>query len=334
MKRLIASILATISITVSAADITGAGATFPYPIYAKWAEAYSKETGVKLNYQSIGSSGGIRQINNKTVTFGATDAPVKGEDLDKLNQIQFPAIIGGTVPIINLDGFKAGELRITGPVLAEVFMGDIVKWNDPKLQALNPGKKLPDTNITVVHRADGSGTTFNWTDYLTTISKPWADRVGKGAAVKWPAASSVGGKGNEGVAANVTRVKGSIGYVEYAYVKKNNLTFMQLQNKNGKYVSPDDLTFASAAVGADWFSVPGMGVSIVDQRGDNTWPVTTASFIIMYKDPVDKKASEEVLKFFDWSFKNGKKLSEELDYVHLPESLTSQIKSKVWSQIK
>jgi phosphate transport system substrate-binding protein len=334
MKRLIASILATISITVSAADITGAGATFPYPIYAKWAEAYSKETGVKLNYQSIGSSGGIRQINNKTVTFGATDAPVKGEDLDKLNQIQFPAIIGGTVPIINLEGFKAGELRITGPVLAEVFMGDIVKWNDPKLQALNPGKKLPDTNITVVHRADGSGTTFNWTDYLTTISKPWADRVGRGAAVKWPAASSVGGKGNEGVAANVTRVKGAIGYVEYAYVKKNNLTFMQLQNKNGKYVSPDDLTFASAAVGADWFSVPGMGVSIVDQRGDNTWPVTTASFIIMYKEPVDKKASEEVLKFFDWSFKNGKKLSEELDYVHLPESLTSQIKSKVWAQIK
>ena len=334
MKRLIASILATISITVSAADITGAGATFPYPIYAKWAEAYSKDTGVKLNYQSIGSSGGIRQINNKTVTFGATDAPVKGEDLDKLGQIQFPAIIGGTVPIINLEGFKAGELRITGPVLAEVFMGDIVKWNDPKLQALNPGKKLPDTNITVVHRADGSGTTFNWTDYLATVSKPWADRVGKGAAVKWPAASSVGGKGNEGVAANVTRVKGAIGYVEYAYVKKNNLTFMQLQNKNGKYVSPDDLTFASAAVGADWFSVPGMGVSIVDQRGDNTWPVTTASFIIMYKEPVDKKASEEVLKFFDWSFKNGKKLSEELDYVHLPESLTSQIKSKVWSQIK
>ena len=334
MKRLIASILATISITVSAADITGAGATFPYPIYAKWAEAYSKQTGINLNYQSIGSSGGIRQINNKTDTFGATDAPVKGEDLDKLNQVQFPAIIGGTVPIINLEGFKPGELRITGPILAEVFMGDIVKWNDPKLQALNPDKKLPDTNITVVHRADGSGTTFNWTDYLAAVSKPWADKVGKGAAVKWPAASSVGGKGNEGVAANVTRVKGAIGYVEYAYVKKNNLVFMQLQNKNGKYVSPDELTFASAAVGADWFSVPGMGVSIVDQKGDNTWPVTTASFIIMYKNPDNKKASDDVLKFFDWAFKNGKKLSEDLDYVHLPDALTAQIRAKVWSQIK
>ena len=327
-------LVALVALTVQGADITGAGATFPYPIYAKWAEAYKKETGVGLNYQSIGSSGGIRQINNKTVTFGASDAPVKGEDLDKLNQVQFPAIIGGTVPIINLDGFKPGELRINGTILAEVFMGDITKWNDPKLQTLNPGKKLPDQNITVVHRADGSGTTFNWTDYLAAVSKPWADKVGKGAAVKWPAASSVGGKGNEGVAANVQRVKGAIGYVEYAYVKKNNLVFMQLQNKNGKYVSPDDLTFAAAAAGADWFSVPGMGVSIVDQKGDNTWPVSTASFIIMYKDPADKKASDEVLKFFEWAFKNGKTLATDLDYVPLPDTLTVQIKSKVWSQIK
>ena len=287
-----------------------------------------------LNYQSIGSSGGIRQINNKTVAFGATDAPVKGEDLDKLGQVQFPAVIGGTVPVINLEGFKPGELQITGAVMAEVFMGNIVKWNDPKLLALNPGKKLPDQNITVVHRADGSGTTFNWTDYLTTVSPEWASRVGRGAAVKWPAASSVGGKGNEGVAANVNRVKGAIGYVEYAYVKKNNMTFMQLQNKNGKFVSPDDLTFAAAAAGADWFSVPGMGISIVDQRGDTVWPVTTASFIIMYKDPADKKASAEVLKFFDWSFKNGKKMAEELDYVSLPDVLTRQIRERVWSQIK
>jgi phosphate transport system substrate-binding protein len=289
---------------------------------------------VGLNYQSIGSSGGIRQINNKTVAFGATDAPVKGEDLDKLGQVQFPAVIGGTVPVINLEGFKPGELQITGAVMAEVFMGNIVKWNDAKLAALNPGKRLPDQNITVVHRADGSGTTFNWTDYLTTVSPEWASRVGRGAAVKWPAASSVGGKGNEGVAANVNRVKGAIGYVEYAYVKKNNMTFMQLQNKNGKFVSPDDLTFAAAAAGADWFSVPGMGISIVDQRGDTVWPVTTASFIIMYKDPADKKSSAEVLKFFDWSFKNGKKMAEELDYVSLPDVLTRQIRERVWSQIK
>ena len=334
MFKHLLTLLAALTVLTAQADITGAGATFPYPIYAKWAEAYKKETGVGLNYQSIGSSGGIRQINNKTVAFGATDAPVKGEDLDKLGQVQFPAVIGGTVPVINLEGFKPGELQITGAVMAEVFMGNIVKWNDAKLAALNPGKRLPDQNITVIHRADGSGTTFNWTDYLTTVSPEWASRVGRGAAVKWPAASSVGGKGNEGVAANVNRVKGAIGYVEYAYVKKNNMTFMQLQNKNGKFVSPDDLTFAAAAAGADWFSVPGMGISIVDQKGDTVWPVTTASFIIMYKDPADKKASAEVLKFFDWSFKNGKKMAEELDYVSLPDVLTRQIRERVWTQIK
>jgi phosphate transport system substrate-binding protein len=327
-----ASMMAMTS-AVKAADITGAGATFPYPIYAKWAEAYKKETGTGLNYQSIGSSGGIRQIRAKTVTFGATDAPVPGAELDKDGMVQFPAIIGGTVPVVNLDGFKPGELKITGPVLAEVFMGTISNWNDPKLAALNPGKKLPNQSITVVHRADGSGTTFNFTDYLTVVSKAWADKVGRGAAVKWPAASSVGGKGNEGVAANVNRVKGSIGYVEYAYVKKNNMNFMQLQNKDGKYVSPDDLTFSAAAAGADWFSVPGMGLSIVDQKGANTWPITTASFILMYKNPADKKASQEALKFFDWAFKNGKKMALELDYVPLPDALTAQIRDKVWSQI-
>ena len=335
MKQLFAFILAIATFSASAqTQITGAGATFPYPIYSKWSELYNRETGVALNYQSIGSSGGIRQIDAKTVTFGASDAPVAGDKLDKNGQVQFPAIIGGTVPIVNLDGFKPGELRITGPVLAEVFLGEIDKWNDPRLVALNPGKKLPDTPITVVHRADGSGTTFNWTDYLTSVSTKWAEKVGKGAAVKWPAASSVGGKGNEGVAANVQRVKGSIGYVEYAYVKKNNLTFLQLQNKSGKYVSPDDLTFAAAAAGADWFSVPGMGVSIVDQKGDTVWPVSTASFIIMYKDPADKKASQDALKFFDWAFKNGKRAAEELDYVALPDSLTKQIRERVWSQIK
>ena len=334
IKRFILAVLAAIAIPAHAADITGAGATFPYPIYAKWAEAYKKQTGVGLNYQSIGSSGGIRQINAKTVAFGATDAPVSGADLDKNGQVQFPAIIGGTVPVINLAGFKPGELRITGPVLAEVYMGTIVKWNDPKLAALNPGKKLPDQNITVVHRADGSGTTFNFTDYLAAVSAEWASRVGKGAAVKWPAASSVGGKGNEGVAANVTRVPGAIGYVEYAYVKKNGMNFMLLQNRSGKYVAPDDLTFAAAADGADWFSVPGMGLSIVDQRNANAWPISSASFIIMYKDPADKKSSQEVIKFFDWAFKNGQGLARELDYVPLPDTLTQQIRQRVWSQIR
>ena len=335
MKKLTALLGALLISTVAfSADITGAGATFPFPIYAKWAEAYKKETGIGLNYQSIGSSGGIRQINAKTVTFGATDAPVKGEDLDKQGQVQFPAIIGGTVPIVNLDGFKPGELRITGPVMAEVFMGNITKWNDAKLTALNPGKALPDLAITVVHRADGSGTTFNWTDYLATVSPEWLQRVGRGAAVKWPAQTSVGGKGNEGVAANVSRTRGAIGYVEYAYVKKNNMTFLQLQNKAGRWVSPDDLTFAAAADGADWFSIPGMGLSIVDQRNPNAWPVSSASFIIMYKEPADKKASQEVLKFFDWAFKNGKKDAIDLDYVPLPDALTKQIRERVWTQIK
>ena len=333
-KHLLTLVAAFTMVTANAADITGAGATFPFPIYAKWAEAYKKETGIGLNYQSIGSSGGIRQINARTVTFGATDAPVKGEDLDKQGQVQFPAIIGGTVPVVNLDGFKPGELRITGPVMAEVFMGTITKWNDARLTALNPGKALPDLAITVVHRADGSGTTFNWTDYLTTVSPEWATRVGRGAAVKWPASTSVGGKGNEGVAANVSRTRGAIGYVEYAYVKKNNMTFLQLQNKAGRWVSPDDLTFAAAADGADWFSVPGMGLSIVDQRNPNAWPVSSASFIIMYKDPADKKASQEVLKFFDWAFKNGKKDAVDLDYVPLPDALTKQIRERVWTQIK
>ena len=334
MKSIIATIFACVTLAAQAADITGAGATFPYPVYSKWAEAYKRETGVGLNYQSIGSSGGIRQINARTVTFGATDAPASGENLDKNGQVQFPAIIGGTVPVVNLDGFRPGELRITGPVLAEVFMGKVSKWNDPKLTALNPGKALPDQPITVVHGADGSGTTFNWTDYLATVSKEWADRVGRGAAVKWLAATAVGGKGNEGVAANVNRIRGSIGYVEYAYVKKNNMTFMQLQNKSGRWVSPDDLTFAAAADGADWFSVPGMGLSIVDQANPNAWPVSSASFIIMYRDPADKKASQEVIKFFDWAFKNGAKMSAELDYVHLPATLQNQIRQRVWSQIR
>jgi phosphate transport system substrate-binding protein len=335
LKSVAAAALATVAMSSAfAADITGAGATFPFPIYAKWAESYKAATGIGLNYQSIGSSGGIRQIKAKTVTFGATDAPMSGDDLQKEGLVQFPAIIGGTVPVLNLDGFKPGELRVTGPVLADMFLGNITNWNDPKLAALNPGKKLPDQAITVVHRADGSGTTFNFTDYLSAISKDWADKVGKGAAVKWPAPTSVGGKGNEGVAANVNRVKGSIGYVEYAYVKKNNMNFMQMQNADGKYVAPDDLTFAAAAAGADWFSVPGMGISMVNAKGATSWPISTASFILMYKEPTDKAAAAQALKFFDWAFINGKKMAQDLDYVPLPDALTTAIRARVWTQIQ
>jgi phosphate transport system substrate-binding protein len=342
MKRTFLKTIAAATLAVStagfsglalAADITGAGATFPFPIYAKWAEAYKKETGTGLNYQSIGSSGGIRQIRAKTVAFGATDAPVSGADLDKDGMVQFPAIIGGTVPSFNLPGFGKGELRVTGPVLAEMFMGKISRWNDPKLAALNPGKNLPNTAITVVHRADGSGTTFNWTDYLATVSKDWLDTVGRGAAVKWPASTSIGGRGNEGVAALVSRTSGSIGYVEYAYAKRNNIPVMALQNKDGNFVMPSDDAFAAAAAGADWFSVPGMGLSIVNQPGAQAYPVSTASFILMYKEPSNKAESAEVLKFFDWAFKNGKGMAAELDYVPLPDVLTNQIRTRVWSQI-
>jgi phosphate transport system substrate-binding protein len=339
IKRVLTSVTAGIALSVAAlsaqaTNITGAGATFPYPIFAKWAEIYQKIENVNLNYQSIGSSGGLRQIRAKTVTFGASDAPVDGARLDKDGMVQFPVILGGVVPIANLDGFKPGELKLTGQALAEIFMGTINKWNDPKLVALNPGKALPNQSITVVHRADGSGTTFIFTDYLNEVSKEWSGKVGKGAAVKWPAASSVGGKGNEGVAANVTRVKGAIGYVEYAYAKKNNIKHLQLMNKDGKYVNPSESTFAAAAAGADWFSVPGMGISLVEQKGASSWPITGASFVLMYKEPANKQASKDVIKFFDWAFKDGQQLALDLDYVPLPDTLTKAIASKVWSQIK
>jgi phosphate transport system substrate-binding protein len=334
MKKFITALaLVAMGTAAQAADITGAGATFPFPIFSKWAEDYKKSTNIGLNYQSIGSSGGVRQIRAKTVTFGATDAPVSGADLDRDGMVQFPVVLGGVVPIVNLEGFQPGELRVTGPVLAEMFMGWIVNWNDPKIAALNPGKKLPDQTITVVHRADGSGTTFIFTDYLTEVSTLWKEKVGKGAAVKWPAASSVGGKGNEGVAANVSRVRGAIGYVEYAYAKKNRIPHMMMQNRDGRYVNPDDTTFAAAAAGADWFGTPGMGISLVNQKGAQSWPITGASFILMYKEPANKALSADALKFFDWVFKNGKKQALDLDYVPLPDALTEQIRQRVWSQI-
>jgi phosphate transport system substrate-binding protein len=326
--------LALSGFAASAADITGAGATFPFPIYSKWAEAYKKETGIGLNYQSIGSSGGIRQIRAKTVTFGATDAPLTGDELARDGMVQFPAIIGGTVPVFNLEGFAAGDLRITGPVLADMFLGKITKWNDPKIVALNPGKTLPELAITVIHRADGSGTTFNFTDYLSSVSDDWAGRVGKGAAVKWPAATSVGGKGNEGVAANVSRTKGALGYVEYTYAKKNKIPNFALKNASGKFVLPSLETFSAASTGVKWDKVPGMGVSMVDGDDPNAWPIATASFILMYKKPDNKKDSTQALKFFDWAFKSGKKLAAELDYIALPDDLTDKIRKEVWSQIE
>ncbi len=335
MKRFLSAVVLSIFATaISATEITGAGATFPYPIYAKWSEDYAKQTGVKLNYQSIGSSGGVKQIKGGTVHFGATDAPLKVEDLATSGLIQFPTILGGVVPVVNIDGIKPGELQVTGSVLAEIFLGTISRWNDPKIAQLNPGKKLPDQAITVVHRADGSGTTFIFTDYLNEVSKTWNERVGKAAAIKWPAASSVGGKGNEGVAANVSRVKGSIGYVEYAYAKKNNIPHLKLQNRDGRYVDPDDVTFAAAAAGADWFKTPGLGISLVNQKGANSWPITGASFVLVYREPKDVKATQEVLKFFAYAWDKGGKSAVDLDYVPLPKAVTDRIRSEQWALIK
>ena len=316
-----------------AADITGAGATFPYPIYAKWAEAYKAKTGNGLNYQSIGSSGGIKQIKAKTVDFGASDNPVKFDDLQADGLVQFPAIIGGVVPIINVDGIKPGQIRLDGQTLADIFQGKISNWNDKRIADLNPGVKIPSGDITIVHRADGSGTTAIFTDYLAKVSADWKSVVGAGAAVKWPAASSVGGKGNEGVAANVGRIKNSIGYVEYAYAKKNSMTHVQLRNPAGQFVQPDDETFAAAAAGTDWAKIPGMGTFITNAAGAKSWPITGASFILMYKTPVNKANSAEVLKFFDFAFKEGKKMAADLDYVAMPDATTDFIRKSVWSQI-
>ena len=337
MKKILAVIAASVylmSPIANAQTITGAGATFPYPVYSKWSEAYKEKANIELNYQSIGSSGGIKQIKAATVDFGATDAPMKGEELTASGLVQFPTVLGGVVPIINVEGIKPGELQLTGEVLADIYLGTITQWNDAKIAALNPKVKLPAESITIVHRADGSGTTFIFTDYLNEVSKPWAEKMGKGAAVKWPAANSVGGKGNEGVAANVGRVKNSIGYVEYAYAKKNKMTYVKLQNRDGNLVGPDDLTFAAAAAGADWFSTPGMGISLVNQKGAQSWPITGATFILMYREPKNAKNSQETIKFFDWAFVNGGKMAADLDYVPLPKSVTDRIRSEVWTQVK
>jgi len=330
-----ALVISAISLTpvAFAADMTGAGATFPYPIYAKWAEAYKAKTGSNLNYQSIGSSGGIKQIKAKTVDFGATDNPVKFEDLEKDGMVQFPAIIGGVVPVMNVDGVKPGELKLDGPTLADIFQGIISDWGDKRIALMNPGVKIPSGPITVVHRADGSGTTAIFTDYLAKTSSLWKDAVGAGAAVKWPAASSVGGKGNEGVAANVSRVKNSVGYVEYAYAKKNKMTHIALKNKEGNFIQPDDLTFAAAAAGTDWAKIPGMGTFITDAAGAKSWPITGASFILLYKNPENKANAAEVMKFFDFGFKEGKNMAIELDYVPMPDSTTDFIRKNVFTKV-
>jgi len=311
--------------TTFAADITGAGATFPYPVYSKWADSYKKTTGNGMNYQSIGSGGGIKQITAKTVDFGASDMPMKGEDLQKNGLVQFPAIMGGVVPVIKLEGVKPGELKFTGPLLAEIYLGKVTKWNDPAIAKVNPGVKLPATEITVVERSDGSGTNFLWTNYLSKVSPEFKSTVGEGTSVKWP--TGVGGKGNEGVASYVQKIDGAIGYVEYAYAKQNKLAYGQVQNKAGHFVSPDDETFKSAAAGADWKSVPGMGVVLTDQPGDKSWPITGASFILMHAKQDKPDSGREVLKFFEWSFKNGQKMAAELDYVPMPEPVVKEIQA-------
>jgi phosphate transport system substrate-binding protein len=333
LKIAVLGALVSASVGAMAIDITGAGASFPAPIYSKWAEDYKKVTKNSVNYASIGSSGGIKQIREKTVDFGATDAPLKGADLDKDGMIQFPAIIGGVVPVVNLPGFAPNELKIDSDILAAVFRGDITNWNAPQIAAVNPGKKLPNQAITVVVRSDGSGTTAVFTDYLSKASKSWSESVGAGATVKWPADSTVGGKGNEGVSANVTRVKGSIGYVEYAYAKLNKMTSLQVKNADGKFVSPSLEAFKAAAAGANWAATPGMGISMTNQPGANSWPIAAASFILMYKNPVSKEKSAEALKFFEWAFKEGDKTAAELDYVPLPASVTDYIAKNVWTQI-
>ncbi|HZW23785.1 phosphate ABC transporter substrate-binding protein PstS [Noviherbaspirillum sp.] len=315
-----------------AADITGAGATFPYPIYAKWAEEYKKASGTGLNYQSIGSGGGIKQIKAKTVDFGASDMPLKAEDLESEGLMQFPAIMGGVVPVVNLDGVAPGQLKLTGQVLGDIYMGKVTKWNAPEIATLNAGVKLPAEDITVVHRADGSGTSFLFTEYLSKVNPEFKSKVGAGTAVKWP--TGVGGKGNEGVAANVQRIKNSIGYVEYAYAKRNKMSHTQLKNRDGQFVQPDDETFKSAAASADWAKTPGFAVVLTDQPGKTSWPITGASFILMHKAQADAAKSKEVLKFFDWAYKNGGAMATELEYVAMPAPVVKLVQDAWKAQLK
>ncbi len=332
-RILAAAVLAgatTLATTAFGAEITGAGATFPYPIYAKWAEAYKQQTGTGLNYQSIGSGGGIKQITAKTVDFGASDMPLKPEDLDKAGLMQFPTVIGGDVPVVNLGSVKPGELKLSGAVLADIFLGKIKKWDDPAITALNPGVKLPDSAITVVHRSDGSGTTFIWTNYLSKMSPEWKSKVGEGTSVNWPA--GVGGKGNEGVASYVQRIQGSIGYVEYAYVLQNKMTYAMVKNRDGQFVAPNAAAFQAAAAGADWNAAPGMYLILTDAPGATSWPIAGATFILMHKVQEKPESAREVLKFFAWAYQYGGDMAKSLDYVPLPPPVVKLIQTN-WDQL-
>jgi phosphate transport system substrate-binding protein len=326
------AIAAASTLTLSAAnaaDISGAGATFPYPIYAKWADAYKKETGIGLNYQSIGSGGGIKQIKAKTVTFGASDAPLKGDDLEATGLVQFPMVMGGIVPVVNIEGIEPGSLVLDGGTLADIFLGKITNWNDPAIAKLNPDAKLPDMAIAVVHRSDGSGTTFNFANYLAATNAEWKDKVGVNTALEWPV--GIGAKGNEGVANNVSQTGGAIGYVEYAYAKQNKLIYTDMINKDGQKVEPTIASFSAAAANADWNSVPGYGVILGNQPGAESWPITAATWIVLYKNPEDVAASAEALKFFDWAYEHGDDLATELDYVPMPDSVVKSIEA-TWAK--
>jgi len=315
-----------------AADISGAGATFPYPIYAKWADAYKKETGNGLNYQSIGSGGGIKQITARTVTFGASDMPLQPAELDKIGVIQFPTVMGGIVPVVNLDGIKSGDLTIDGPTLAKIYLGEIKTWDDPALRKQNPNVNLPSQAIALVHRSDGSGTTFIFTNYLSKVSADWKSKVGSNTSVEWPA--GIGAKGNEGVANNVAQTKGAIGYVETAYAKQNKLTTTKMINKDGKVVSATSEAIMAAAAGADWAKAPGFYMILTDSAGAASWPIAGATFILVPKEPKDAAATSEALKFFAWAYKNGGKMAESLDYIPMPDSVVKLIEAKWKNDVK
>ena len=325
------TVCATTVSFANAASVSGAGATFPYPIYAKWADMYQKQTGFNLNYQSIGSGGGIKQIKNKTVTFGASDMPLEPKDLTASGLIQFPTVVGGDVPVVNLDGIGPNDLVLDGPTLANIFLGKITKWDDPAIKKLNPDAKLPSNAIVVVHRSDGSGTTFIFTDYLSKVSPDWKSNVGASTSVEWPV--GIGAKGNEGVANNVAQTKGAIGYVEYAYALENKMASVKMINQDGKAVAPNAAAFQAAAANADWAHSDHYYVILTNQPGADTWPIAGATFILMYQQAADPAASAAALKFFDWAYKNGKEAAQALDYVPLPDAVTAQIE-KTWAEIK